>query len=45
MLHQQAVDEDVSATHSAQEDAIYAIIEEGDETEGKIVLFGNKKTQ
>jgi hypothetical protein len=30
MFHQQAVDEDVSATDTAQEDQVNAVVEEGD---------------
>jgi hypothetical protein len=29
MLHQQAVDEDISATDAAQEDQVNAVVEEG----------------
>ena len=32
MFHQQAVDEDVSATDAAQEDEVNAVVEEGDES-------------
>jgi hypothetical protein len=31
VFHQQAVDEDISATDAAQEDQVNAVVEEGDE--------------
>ena len=32
VFHQQAVDEDISATDTAQEDQVNAVVEEGDES-------------
>jgi hypothetical protein len=31
VFHQQAVDEDISATDAAQEDQVNAVVEEGDD--------------
>ena len=36
MLHQHTVDEDVTATDTAQEDAVGAVVEEGDEVPGDV---------
>ena len=40
MLHQQAVDEDISATDAAQEDQVNAVVEEGDESPWEEVVAG-----
>ena len=37
VFHQQAVDEDISATDAAQEDQVNAVVEEGDEIDWNII--------
>ena len=41
MLHQQAVHEDVAATHTAQEDTVNAIVEEWNKAERKDFVQNN----
>ena len=43
VFHQQAVDEDISATDAAQEDQVNTVVEEWGETKGEIPSVGNKK--
>ena len=45
MLHQQTMDEDISATDAAQEDQVNAVVEEGDESPREDFALGEDKTQ
>ena len=45
MFHQQAVDEDVSATNAAQEDQVNAVVEEGDESPREEVVPGEDEAE
>ena len=45
MFHQQAVDEDISATDAAQEDQVNAVVEEGNESPREEVVAGKDETK
>ena len=45
MFHQQAVDEDISATDAAQEDQVNAVVEEGDESPREEVIAGEEEAE
>ena len=45
MFHQQAVDEDISATDAAQEDQVNAVVEEGDESPREEVIAGEDEAE
>ena len=45
MFHQQAVDEDISATDAAQEDQVNAVVEEGDESPREKVVAGENDAE
>ena len=45
MFHQQAVDEDISATDAAQEDQVNAVVEEGDESPREEVVAGKDEAE
>ena len=45
VFHQQAVDEDISATDAAQEDQVNAVVEEGDESPREEVVAGEEEAQ
>ena len=45
VLHQQPVDEDVAAADFAEEDALGAVVEEGDEAEGQGAVAVEKVAQ
>ena len=45
VFHQQAVDEDISATDAAQEDQVNAVVEEGDESPRKEVVAGEDEAE
>jgi hypothetical protein len=45
VFHQQAVDEDISATDAAQEDQVNAVVEEGDESPREEVVMGEDEAE
>jgi hypothetical protein len=45
VFHQQAVDEDISATDAAQEDQVNAVVEEGNESPRDEVVSGEDKAE
>ncbi len=45
VFHQQAVDEDISATDAAQEDQVNAVVEERDESPREEVVAGEDKAE
>ena len=45
VFHQQAVDEDISATDAAQEDQVNAVVEEGDELPREEVVAGKDEAE
>ena len=45
VFHQQAVDEDISATDAAQEDQVNAVVEEGDESPREEVVAGEDEAE
>jgi hypothetical protein len=45
VFHQQAVDEDISATDTAQEDQVNAVVEEGDESPREEVVAGEEEAE
>jgi hypothetical protein len=45
MFHQQAVDEDVSTSHAAEEDQVNAVVEKGDKFPGEKIVDFYHETQ